>query len=222
MESLSAIGARVRTLRKRRGLTQEELAGRIGRSVETLSVLERGRATPTLPVLGRLSEALDVPLRDFFDPVSVPGGAGQGDELQDAAGPGAAGPETTPPQAAQQAARITALLDCARNLPQPELILANDILERIAAYHRDRPPSGAAGQGETAPGEAKASERKAALSNRELDPARETLAMLLRLYNNDRPAITATLKRRQRFLDDLGETEDAAFLARLLKLLWER
>ena len=32
----------------------------------------------------------------------------------------------------------------------------------------------------------------------------------------------ATLKRRQRFLEDLGETEDAAFLARLLKLLWER
>lgn len=46
--------------------------------------------------------------------------------------------------------------------------------------------------------------------------------MLLRLYNNDRPAITATLKRRQRFLEDLGETEDAAFLARPLKLLWER
>ena len=217
MESLSAIGARVRTLRRRRGLTQEELAGRIGRSVETLSVLERGRATPTLPVLGRLSEALAVPLRDFFDPASGAGGPGPG-----AAGLGASGPETTSPQAAKQAALITALLDCARNLPPPELTLANDILERIAAYHRDRPPSGAAGQGETAPGEAKASERKAALSNRELDPARETLAMLLRLYNNDRPAITATLKRRQRFLDDLGETEDAAFLARLLKLLWAR
>ena len=56
MESLSAIGVRVRTLRKRRGLTQAELAGRIGRSVEALSVLERGRSTPTLPVLGRLSE----------------------------------------------------------------------------------------------------------------------------------------------------------------------
>ena len=217
MESLNAIGARVRTLRKRRGLTQEELAGRIGRSVETLSVLERGRATPTLPVLGRLSEALAVPLRDFFEPAF-----GAGGPVPSAAAPDAARPETTPPQAAKQAAQLTALLDCARNLPPPELALANDILDRIAAYHRDHLPTGEAGQGETAPGEAKTSGRDAALSNRDPDPARETLAMLLRLYNNDRPAITATLKRRQRFLEDMGETEDAAFLARLLKLLWER
>ena len=51
---------------------------------------------------------------------------------------------------------------------------------------------------------------------------RELCAALLRLYGNDRQALTATLTRRKRFLLELGEEEDAAVLDRLLKLVWQR
>ena len=217
MEPLSAIGARVRTLRKRRGLTQAELAGRIGRSVEALSVLERGRSTPTLPVLGRLSEELAVPLRDFFAPAGPPQGTGP----------------QTPEAAARQAARMSGLLDCARDLPPPELTLAAEILERIAAYAARRPsPAAVPASGpspETAPEsesnsetDSQADTKSGPGSGTKSDGPREMLAMLLRLYKNDRQALTASLTRRRRFLAEMGDADDAAFLDRLLKLLWER
>ncbi|TQV77707.1 hypothetical protein [Denitrobaculum tricleocarpae] len=48
----------------------------------------------------------------------------------------------------------------------------------------------------------------------------EALAVPLRLYDNERPAITATFKRRQRFSGQMSHAEYAAFLARLLGLLY--
>ena len=67
MELKQIIGARVRAARKRRGYTQEQLADLIGRTVETVSNVERGRTIPTLETLDRLGHSLDVPLREFFD-----------------------------------------------------------------------------------------------------------------------------------------------------------
>ena len=250
MEPLSAIGARVRTFRKRRGLTQEELAGRIGRSAEALSVLERGRSTPTLPVLSRLSEELAVPLRDFFDPAGPPptrtpsGGTASTDTapantpLANTAGANTAGGDApqTPEQAARQAALMTALLDSARSLPPPELALAADLLDRLAAYHSARaaqaetarqpfPESQSSPKSRAAPDEASTPTHKGASHRRQAptpDHPRDMLPLLLRLYQNDRQALTATLTRRQRFLKDIGDHKDAAFLGELLKLLWER
>jgi transcriptional regulator with XRE-family HTH domain len=63
------IGRGVADARIRRGLTQEDLAGRIGCSVETVASLERGRNFPRFRVLAALSRALRVPLRDLLDQV---------------------------------------------------------------------------------------------------------------------------------------------------------
>ena len=49
------------------GLTQERLAERIGRTIEAVSSLERGKNFPSQETLDRLAKALDVPMRDFFD-----------------------------------------------------------------------------------------------------------------------------------------------------------
>ncbi|WP_340647024.1 helix-turn-helix transcriptional regulator [Phenylobacterium sp.] len=61
------VGGRLREIRKSRGLTQERLAERIERSVDAVSALERGLALPSFETLEKLAEALDVPIRDFFD-----------------------------------------------------------------------------------------------------------------------------------------------------------
>jgi transcriptional regulator with XRE-family HTH domain len=60
------IGSRVRAARKARSQTQQELAEKIGRAVESVSNIERAETLPTLETLIALSEALEVPLRDLF------------------------------------------------------------------------------------------------------------------------------------------------------------
>jgi len=57
-----AFGRRVRALRERRGLSQEQLAERAGLHWTYVSGIERGTRNPGLNTLGRLSRALDVPL----------------------------------------------------------------------------------------------------------------------------------------------------------------
>lgn len=61
------VGGRLREIRKSRGLTQERLAERIDRSVDAVSALERGLALPSFETLEKLADALNVPVRDFFD-----------------------------------------------------------------------------------------------------------------------------------------------------------
>jgi len=67
MDTRTRIGLQIRELRKAKGLTQDELAGMIDRSVEGLSNLERGVSLPGIDTLERLAEALSVPLREFLD-----------------------------------------------------------------------------------------------------------------------------------------------------------
>jgi transcriptional regulator with XRE-family HTH domain len=68
------IGRRLRRVRKVRGLTQKELASKIVGKVDYTYVgkIERGQQLPSLKVLGRLSEALAVPLAYFFQDEAVP------------------------------------------------------------------------------------------------------------------------------------------------------
>lgn len=61
------VASRIKTIRKLRGLTQEQLAQRTDRTVFAISQLERGRSLPSFETLERLSAALEVPVRDFFD-----------------------------------------------------------------------------------------------------------------------------------------------------------
>ena len=61
------IGIRVRAARTRRGLTQEGVAEEIGKAVETVSNIERGKTLTGLDTLERLGRCLQVPVGDFFE-----------------------------------------------------------------------------------------------------------------------------------------------------------
>ncbi len=60
-------GRKVQELREARGLTQEQLAARIGRSVDTVSNIERGLNATRLETAHQLATAFGVRLRDLFD-----------------------------------------------------------------------------------------------------------------------------------------------------------
>lgn len=55
------------SLRKRKGLSQETLAELIGIDSKLLSRLERGAHYPSIETLEKMSIALNVELKDFFD-----------------------------------------------------------------------------------------------------------------------------------------------------------
>ena len=53
-----SVGGRIREVRQRRGLTQQELADRLGVSLNTVNRMEMGHRTPGLDVVTRLGELL--------------------------------------------------------------------------------------------------------------------------------------------------------------------
>lgn len=61
------LGARIKELRKSRKLSQEELAELIGVEPQHMSRIESGRSYPSLDRLEKISIALKVPLKDFFE-----------------------------------------------------------------------------------------------------------------------------------------------------------
>ncbi len=60
-------GPRIRGLRRERGLTLEELAGRSGVSRAMISKLERGEKNPTLVVAAKVAEGLGITLSQLMD-----------------------------------------------------------------------------------------------------------------------------------------------------------
>lgn len=110
MEPEQGVALWIRTIRKRRGLTQAELAERIGRLPNAVSELERGRSLPTLDTLRRLAVALHVPMRNFFAPV---------EEADNS----------------KHDALLDELLDTARALPLADLELTVDIVGLVAKRH---------------------------------------------------------------------------------------
>ena len=68
MGDMRALGADLRSLRKSRGLTLEELSGRLGRSVGWLSQIERDISTLDPEEHQTLAAALDVPVTLFSAP----------------------------------------------------------------------------------------------------------------------------------------------------------
>jgi len=65
-EVIQALGARIRELRRSRGLTQEGLHRRTGLPQSYISDLERGKRNISLKNLYRLARALDVTLAELF------------------------------------------------------------------------------------------------------------------------------------------------------------
>jgi transcriptional regulator with XRE-family HTH domain len=60
------VGARIRELRKRRGLSLRALAEHSGLSANAISLIERGETSPTLTSLEQLTRALGVPVGVLF------------------------------------------------------------------------------------------------------------------------------------------------------------
>lgn len=60
-------GRRVKALRQGKKLSQEELAEAIGRSVDTVSNIERGFAATRISTADSIAKTLGVSLKDLFD-----------------------------------------------------------------------------------------------------------------------------------------------------------
>lgn len=60
------LGPDIRALRKSRGLTLQELATALDRSVGWLSQVERGQTTPAIPDLARIAEVFGLTISFFF------------------------------------------------------------------------------------------------------------------------------------------------------------
>jgi transcriptional regulator with XRE-family HTH domain len=74
-------GDMLRYHRKRAGLSQAQLAEKIDRQTNAVQRLESGEASPTFDTLERLSEALEVDVRDFFGAGDYSARAGRDDPL---------------------------------------------------------------------------------------------------------------------------------------------
>ena len=60
-------GRKVREYRKKKGISQEELAELIGKTPDTVSNIERGFAATRIKTAANLADVLDVRLKDLFD-----------------------------------------------------------------------------------------------------------------------------------------------------------
>jgi transcriptional regulator with XRE-family HTH domain len=62
-----SFGRKIQALREARGLTQEQLGDRIGRSVDTISNIERGVNSTRIETAHQLASELGVRLQDLFE-----------------------------------------------------------------------------------------------------------------------------------------------------------
>ena len=61
------VGQRLRIIRAERGLSIKVLAELSGLNVNTLSLIENGRTSPSVNTLQQLSQALQIPITSFFE-----------------------------------------------------------------------------------------------------------------------------------------------------------
>lgn len=60
-----SLGAAIRELRTKRGITQEDLAHEAGVRVGTISLIERGKSNPAWGTVKRIAKALDTTMGDL-------------------------------------------------------------------------------------------------------------------------------------------------------------
>jgi transcriptional regulator with XRE-family HTH domain len=61
------VGSRLRELREQQNISMRGLAAKSGLSANALSMIERGKTSPSVSTLYKLSEALGIPITDFFN-----------------------------------------------------------------------------------------------------------------------------------------------------------
>lgn len=71
MDNKKLLGRRIKEIRKSFGYTQEKFSEMIGIETSSLSGIESVRFFPSLHVLDKMSNVLDVPLVEFFNFFSV-------------------------------------------------------------------------------------------------------------------------------------------------------
>lgn len=74
MDNKKLLGKRIKQIRKSLGFTQEKLSELIDIETSSLSGIESGRFFPSLHVLNKMSEVLDIELIEFFrfETVNIP------------------------------------------------------------------------------------------------------------------------------------------------------
>ena len=71
MDLKQMIGARIKEIRSKRGITQDQLSERMEINPKYLSSIERGKENPTLNTLIKLSRSLEVGLDEVFGFVEI-------------------------------------------------------------------------------------------------------------------------------------------------------
>ncbi len=61
------LGKRIATLRRAAGMTQEQLAEKVGYSVEFVSLIERGINAPSVEGCDRIAKAFGIRLANLFE-----------------------------------------------------------------------------------------------------------------------------------------------------------
>lgn len=64
---MGSVGEKIREIRIQKKYTQRKLAELCGISNTYISDMETGRTNPSLKTLGKLSEVLEVNIKEFFD-----------------------------------------------------------------------------------------------------------------------------------------------------------
>jgi transcriptional regulator with XRE-family HTH domain len=67
MKKLKAFGKNLHRLRKKKALSQEELAYRSGISYNSLNTIENGKVNPTIATAFALADGLGVHIKELFD-----------------------------------------------------------------------------------------------------------------------------------------------------------
>ncbi len=63
---LRRLGGQIQAVRRERGMTQEQLARKVGLSRAYLARLEIGRHNPPILTLARIAKALKIPITDLL------------------------------------------------------------------------------------------------------------------------------------------------------------
>ncbi|MFP5471838.1 MAG: helix-turn-helix domain-containing protein [Bacteroidia bacterium] len=66
-EFLTALGKKIKSLRKDKGMSQAELANVCGKDRQSLERVENGRINPTIHYLKTIAEGLEINLKDLID-----------------------------------------------------------------------------------------------------------------------------------------------------------
>ena len=67
MDNIEFIGSKIKLFRKRKKISQEQLAEMISMNHRTIVRIENGHTIPTIETLQKISNALDLNITDFFE-----------------------------------------------------------------------------------------------------------------------------------------------------------